>query len=79
MMQENATSGEHLWVDTSISGDFCYVGESECTVYIYRNRLIILARSARMLAERAIFSACVNFFIFHLLMVGFVATEYQKT
>jgi len=31
-LQENATSGEHLWVDTSISGDFCYVGESECTV-----------------------------------------------
>jgi len=33
LLQENATSGEHLWVDTSISGDFCYVGESECTVH----------------------------------------------
>jgi len=24
--------GEHVWVDTSVSGDFCYVGETECTV-----------------------------------------------
>ena len=32
VLQENATSGEHLWVGTSVSGDFCYVGEAECTV-----------------------------------------------
>ena len=32
VLQENATSGEHLWTATSVSGDFCYVGEAECTV-----------------------------------------------
>ncbi|XP_055612047.1 eye-specific diacylglycerol kinase isoform X2 [Uranotaenia lowii] len=28
---ENAVSGDHLWVPTSVSGDFCYVGDSDCT------------------------------------------------
>ncbi len=32
--QENAVNGEHLWVDTNASGDFCYVGETECSVCI---------------------------------------------
>ena len=29
---ETANNSEHLWVPTSASGDFCYVGESDCTV-----------------------------------------------
>lgn len=29
---ENAVSGDHLWVPTSVSGDCCYVGDSDCTV-----------------------------------------------
>ena len=29
---ETANNSEHLWVSTSASGDFCYVGESDCTV-----------------------------------------------
>ncbi|CAH0387748.1 unnamed protein product [Bemisia tabaci] len=29
---DTATNGEHLWVPTSASGDFCYVGEGDCTV-----------------------------------------------
>lgn len=29
---DTAQAGEHLWQSTSISGDFCYVGESECSV-----------------------------------------------
>lgn len=29
---ENAVSGDHIWMHTSISGDFCYAGDSECTV-----------------------------------------------
>ncbi|XP_058444513.1 eye-specific diacylglycerol kinase isoform X2 [Malaya genurostris] len=28
---ENAVSGDHLWVTTSVSGDCCYLGDSECT------------------------------------------------
>ena len=31
-LQESAVNGEHLWVDTNASGDFCYVGETECSV-----------------------------------------------
>jgi hypothetical protein len=31
---ETASSSEHLWVPTSASGDFCYVGENDCTVSI---------------------------------------------
>lgn len=27
-----AISGDHLWQPTSISGDFCYVSENECSV-----------------------------------------------
>lgn len=32
---ENAVAGDHLWVPTSVSGDFCYVGDNECTVRIF--------------------------------------------
>ncbi|EAA06452.5 AGAP000519-PA [Anopheles gambiae str. PEST] len=28
---ENAVSGDHLWVPTSVSGDCCCVGDNECT------------------------------------------------
>uniref|UniRef100_A0A182Y7T8 Uncharacterized protein n=1 Tax=Anopheles stephensi TaxID=30069 RepID=A0A182Y7T8_ANOST len=28
---ENAVSGDHLWVPTSVSGDCCYVGDNDCT------------------------------------------------
>ncbi|XP_037029627.1 eye-specific diacylglycerol kinase isoform X3 [Bradysia coprophila] len=28
---ENAVANDHLWVPTSVSGDFCYVGDSDCT------------------------------------------------
>jgi hypothetical protein len=31
---ETATNSDHLWVPTSASGDFCYVGENDCTVSI---------------------------------------------
>lgn len=31
---DSAQAGDHLWQPTSISGDFCYVGESECSVCI---------------------------------------------
>lgn len=29
---EAAVSGEHLWMPTSASGDFCYVPEQDCCV-----------------------------------------------
>ncbi|XP_078000630.1 diacylglycerol kinase zeta-like isoform X2 [Glandiceps talaboti] len=27
---ENALPGDHIWLDTNASGDFCYVGEQDC-------------------------------------------------
>uniref|UniRef100_A0A1I8F3W9 DAGKc domain-containing protein n=1 Tax=Macrostomum lignano TaxID=282301 RepID=A0A1I8F3W9_9PLAT len=27
---DSAVNGEHTWIDTGASGDFCYVGESDC-------------------------------------------------
>ncbi|XP_072915053.1 diacylglycerol kinase iota isoform X3 [Hemitrygon akajei] len=29
---ENAINGDHIWVETNASGDFCYVGEENCLV-----------------------------------------------
>ncbi|XP_077867505.1 diacylglycerol kinase zeta-like [Saccoglossus kowalevskii] len=29
---ENAHPGDHVWIDTNASGDFCYVGEQDCMV-----------------------------------------------
>ena len=26
--------GDHIWVDTNASGDFCYVGEADCLVSV---------------------------------------------
>lgn len=34
---DSAQTGDHLWQPTSISGDFCYVGENECSVCFYAN------------------------------------------
>uniref|UniRef100_A0A8C4P9I7 Diacylglycerol kinase n=1 Tax=Dromaius novaehollandiae TaxID=8790 RepID=A0A8C4P9I7_DRONO len=28
--QENAVNGEHLWLETNVSGDLCYLGEESC-------------------------------------------------
>ena len=30
--QDLASAGDHIWIDSSASGDFCYVGESDCLV-----------------------------------------------
>lgn len=39
---ENAVAGDHLWVPTSVSGDFCYVGDNECTVSTFFFKKILL-------------------------------------
>ncbi|XP_075044313.1 diacylglycerol kinase zeta isoform X2 [Mixophyes fleayi] len=31
---ESAVYGDHLWFETNVSGDFCYVGEQNCTAKI---------------------------------------------
>ena len=31
-LQENAVNGEHLWLETNVSGDLCYLGEESCQV-----------------------------------------------
>lgn len=28
--QENAVNGDHLWMETSCSGELCYLGEDAC-------------------------------------------------
>ncbi|XP_031333831.1 eye-specific diacylglycerol kinase [Photinus pyralis] len=33
---EMAVNGDHLWVPTSVSGDFCYVGDPDCTKHGHR-------------------------------------------
>ena len=31
-LQENAVNGEHLWLETNVSGDLCYLGEERVWV-----------------------------------------------
>ncbi|XP_065205629.1 eye-specific diacylglycerol kinase-like isoform X2 [Planococcus citri] len=35
---DQAVNGEHLWVPTSVSGDFCYAGEQDCMKHGSRYR-----------------------------------------
>ncbi|XP_063800352.1 diacylglycerol kinase zeta isoform X2 [Pseudophryne corroboree] len=34
---EAAVYGDHLWFETNVSGDFCYVGEQNCTAKIQKS------------------------------------------
>nr|XP_033784302.1 diacylglycerol kinase zeta isoform X3 [Geotrypetes seraphini] len=34
---ENALYGEHIWFETNMSGDFCYVGEQNCTAKVQKS------------------------------------------
>ncbi|XP_051886107.1 diacylglycerol kinase iota isoform X2 [Pristis pectinata] len=34
---ENAINGDHIWVETNASGDFCYLGEENCLVKIAKS------------------------------------------
>ncbi|XP_074853680.1 diacylglycerol kinase zeta isoform X8 [Carettochelys insculpta] len=36
---ETAVYGEHLWFETSVSGDFCYVGEQNCVAKMLQKPL----------------------------------------
>ncbi|XP_036102644.1 diacylglycerol kinase iota [Molossus molossus] len=36
---ENAVNGEHLWLETSVSGDLCYLGEESCQVRFAKSAL----------------------------------------
>lgn len=44
---DNAVSGDHLWVPTSVSGDCCYVGDSDCTVSSLNHALCCKTYSLR--------------------------------
>ncbi|XP_075423620.1 diacylglycerol kinase zeta isoform X2 [Ascaphus truei] len=35
--QESALYGDHLWFETSVSGDFCYVGEQNCAAKLQKS------------------------------------------
>jgi len=34
---ESATYGEHIWFETNVSGDFCYVGEQYCVAKMLKS------------------------------------------
>uniref|UniRef100_F7FZI5 Diacylglycerol kinase n=1 Tax=Ornithorhynchus anatinus TaxID=9258 RepID=F7FZI5_ORNAN len=36
---ENAVNGEHLWLETNVSGDLCYLGEESCQVKFAKSAL----------------------------------------
>ncbi|XP_075796203.1 diacylglycerol kinase iota isoform X7 [Pelodiscus sinensis] len=36
---ENAVNGEHLWLETNVSGDLCYLGEDSCQVKFAKSAL----------------------------------------
>ncbi|XP_041443816.1 diacylglycerol kinase iota isoform X3 [Xenopus laevis] len=36
---ENAVNGEHLWQETNVSGDLCYLGEENCQVKFAKSAL----------------------------------------
>uniref|UniRef100_A0A8V0ZZI8 Diacylglycerol kinase n=1 Tax=Gallus gallus TaxID=9031 RepID=A0A8V0ZZI8_CHICK len=36
---ETAVYGEHIWFETNVSGDFCYVGEQNCTAKLLQKPL----------------------------------------
>ncbi|XP_068828649.1 diacylglycerol kinase iota isoform X2 [Capricornis sumatraensis] len=36
---ENAVNGEHLWLETNVSGDLCYLGEESCQVRFAKSAL----------------------------------------
>uniref|UniRef100_A0A8C2UCN7 Diacylglycerol kinase n=2 Tax=Coturnix japonica TaxID=93934 RepID=A0A8C2UCN7_COTJA len=36
---ENAVNGEHLWLETNVSGDLCYLGEESCQVKFSKSAL----------------------------------------
>ncbi|XP_036086748.1 diacylglycerol kinase iota isoform X5 [Rousettus aegyptiacus] len=36
---ENAVNGEHLWMETNVSGDLCYLGEENCQVRFAKSAL----------------------------------------
>uniref|UniRef100_A0A2K5LXF9 Diacylglycerol kinase n=1 Tax=Cercocebus atys TaxID=9531 RepID=A0A2K5LXF9_CERAT len=38
-LQENAVNGEHLWLETNVSGDLCYLGEENCQVRFAKSAL----------------------------------------
>ncbi|KAK1335108.1 hypothetical protein QTO34_004688 [Cnephaeus nilssonii] len=38
---ENAVNGEHLWLETNVSGDLCYLGEENCQVRFAEPRVTL--------------------------------------
>uniref|UniRef100_A0A452IJ96 Diacylglycerol kinase n=1 Tax=Gopherus agassizii TaxID=38772 RepID=A0A452IJ96_9SAUR len=39
VLKENAVNGEHLWLETNVSGDLCYLGEDSCQVKFAKSAL----------------------------------------
>lgn len=46
--QETAVYGEHIWFETNVSGDFCYVGEQNCMAKLLVSYMGLPAFTARL-------------------------------
>lgn len=46
--QETAVYGEHIWFETNVSGDFCYVGEQNCMAKLLVSYMGLPAFTARV-------------------------------
>lgn len=57
VFQEAAVYGEHIWFETSVSGDFCYVGEQNCMAKLLVSHLGPPA-SPPMATNPAVLSPC---------------------
>lgn len=67
---ENAVASDHLWMPTSISGDLCNVGDSECTVrlfYIYMLLLLFFKRTSFEKRKLSLNQRCKFFLYYHLM------------
>nr|XP_033813648.1 diacylglycerol kinase iota [Geotrypetes seraphini] len=50
---ENAVNGEHLWLETNISGDLCYLGEESCQVKFAKSSLRRKCASCKIVVHLA--------------------------
>ncbi|CAK6434363.1 unnamed protein product [Pipistrellus nathusii] len=53
---ENAVNGEHLWLETNVSGDLCYLGEENCQVRFAKSAL----RRKCAVCKIVVHSACIE-------------------
>ncbi|XP_078076545.1 diacylglycerol kinase zeta isoform X2 [Mustelus asterias] len=53
---ENAQYGEHIWFETSVSGDFCYAGEQNCVAKMLKS----VSRKKCAACKIVVHTACIE-------------------